>query len=150
MASVRSTVVAVQHGGRTGPHPEGHRHLRDVVLAQMVQRAKERGLAAVAFVEGQPRKANAVAQGPTHLAQGDLPLGPIDHLVGNPGLTAAAPVRVPGRLRQIQLAVQQRVEVRRGVTEMHADDAVLYLAHGPAMLPLDARRLPALLHEARR
>lgn len=89
---------------------------------------------------------------PSDLAEGDLVLRAIDPLVGDAGGAAPGPVLVPGLARQIQLAVQERVEVvaRRRVAQVDADDAVVGLAGGPAVLPLDARRPGSLLGETRR
>lgn len=80
------------------------------------------------------------------LREGGLALRAIDPLVGDAGGAAPGPVLVPGLARQIQLAVQERVEVvaRRRVAQVDADDAVVGLAGGPAVLPLDACRLGSL------
>src|SRR5262249_36596251 len=48
--------------------------------------------AAVALVGGQPGEAQPVGLGTLDLLQGDLPLGPVVHLVGDAGLRAALAV----------------------------------------------------------
>ena len=68
----------------------------------------------------------------------------IQQIAADPGLGPRA-VHVQ---TQEQLAVQQRVEVRRRVAQVHADHAVLGLADCPAVLPLDAGGLLALFGEA--
>jgi hypothetical protein len=50
-----------------------------------------------------------------------------------------------GPYGQEQLAVEQGVEVVGRVAQVHRDDAVVLLADGPAVLPLHAGRLDALL-----
>ena len=108
---------------------------------------KEWRLTTVPFVKRHPRQANAVGPRPVNLLQPDLPLRPVDDIVGDSSRPAAVAIRVPGGLRQIQFAVQQRVEVGRGVAEVDADHAVLPLTDRPAMLPLHAGGLVALLDE---
>ena len=54
---------------------------------------------------------------------------------------------MPGRFGQVHLAVQKSVKVGRGVSEVHADDAVLGLADSPTVLPLDGGGLGAFLDE---
>ena len=105
------------------------------------------GLAAVALVEGHPVEVQAVADGAVVELQGDLPLGPVHHVVGDAGLAAAGAVVGPG-LRQVQFAVEQAVEAVAGVGEVDRDDAVLLLADGAAPLPLHAGGLVPLLDVA--
>jgi SAM-dependent methyltransferase len=57
-------------------------------------------------------------------------------------------VIVPGLFRQEHLAIDQAVELGRGVAQMHADHAVLDLPDGPAVLALDAGGLIAFLDES--
>ena len=96
------------------------------------------GVSAVAFVEGQPREPKAVAQGPLHLLEGDLPLGTINDVVRNPHGPATCAIPMPGLFRQEQITVDQRVEITRDITTMYADDTVLLLAATAAPLALDA------------
>jgi hypothetical protein len=79
--------------------------------------------------------------------QGDLPLGPVHHGVGDAGLAAAVAVVGPG-LRQVEFAVEQAVESIPGVGQVDGDDAVLLLADGPTPLALDAGGLVPLLDVA--
>jgi hypothetical protein len=79
--------------------------------------------------------------------EADLPLGPVDHVVGDAGLATAVAVRRPG-FGQVQLTVDQGVEAVAGVGEMDRDEAVLLLADGAAPLALDAGGLVALLDVA--
>jgi hypothetical protein len=55
---------------------------------------------------------------------------------------------VPRFLGQVDLAVDQAVELRRGVAQRHADHAVVLFPDGAAVLALDAGRLVAFLDEA--
>jgi hypothetical protein len=77
------------------------------------------------------------------LLKGYLPLRAIDDIVANAGLAAPLPIFVPCSFGQKQLSVQQAVELRRGVTEVNADNAVFEFAHGPAVLSLDTGGLVA-------
>jgi hypothetical protein len=104
-------------------------------------------VSAISFVKGQPGETQAVAHSPMVLLQGDLPLGAIDDIVVNSGLAAPLSVLMPCFLWQKQLSVQQGVELRRGVTEVNADDAVLEFAHGSAVLTLNTGGLVAFLGE---
>jgi len=122
-------------------------HLGHVVLAQGVQSLQKRGFSAVVLVEGQPPEADPVGDGPPVLLQGHLPLGPVDNRLRDARQPAPGTVGVPGLPRQVGFAVHEGVEVGRGVAQVDADQAVLGLAHGPAVLPLDAGGAGALLGE---
>ena len=111
------------------------------------QLAQELGLAAVTLVEGRPVEVQAVGGRVVVQFQGDLPLGPVDHVVGDARLATAVAVVGPG-FGEEQLAVEQAVEAVAGVGEVDRDDAVLGLADGAAPLPLDARGLVPLLDVA--
>jgi len=138
----------IQQGRTLRPYSQVARDLRHVVLAQALQLSQERPFSAVAFVERQPGEPHAVGHGTPVLLQRHLPFGSIDHLVGNARLATTPAVVMPGLLRQVQLAIDEAVELRRRVAQMHADHAVLDLADGPAVLTLDAGGLAALLDEA--
>ena len=141
--------LAVQNLRRPRPAHEAGRDLAHVVLPQPIQGPQERGFSAITFVEGQPGEPYSVAQGSLDLPEGHLPLGAIDHVVGYPRRPAPRAIRIPGMLRQEQFAVQQRVEVAGRIPQMNADHAVVHLASGSTMLPLDAGGLGALLGKAR-
>jgi hypothetical protein len=87
---------------------------------------------------------NSVGHGPVPLFQGDLPLGPMHHVLGNARRPASLPIRRPV-LRQEQLPVDQTVEVARHVGQMNRHGAVFHLAQTPAPLPLDAGGLAPFL-----
>src|SRR5438270_1461828 len=132
---------------RLDPAREVPRHLADELLASTRQLAQQLGLAAVPLVERQPVEAQAVGYGVVIKLQGDLPLGPVHHVVGDAGLAAPVAVVGPG-LRQVEFAVEQAVESVPGVGQVDRDDAVLLLADGAAPLPLDAGGLVPLLDVA--
>src|SRR5512143_2552253 len=132
---------------RLGPAHEVAWHLRHEPLVAARECPEQAGLAAVALVEGQPVEAQAVGDGPVVQLQGDLPLGPVDHLVGDAGRAAAAAVLRPA-LGRVHLAVEQAVEAVAGVAQVDGDDAVLLLADGAAVLPLHAGGLVPLLDVA--
>src|SRR5262249_2854704 len=136
--------AGVRQRGQAQPAAEGARDFGDVALAAPAPAAQQARLAAVALVEGQPGEADAVGHRPVVQLQGDLPLGPGGPPGGDAGGTAALAVGVP-LLGQVQLAVQQAVEVAGGVAEVDGDDAVVHLAGGAAVLPLNAGGLVPLL-----
>lgn len=109
---------------------------------------QERPVSATPLVEGQPSETQAVAHSPMVLLQGHLPLRAVDDILANAGLPTPLPILMPRFFRQIQFSVHQGVEVRRGVTEVNADDAVFEFTHGPAVLTLDTGGLVAFLGEA--
>ena len=96
------------------------------------------------MIQSKSRRAG-IAQRPLHQFDADLPLGAVDHLVGDVGRPAAGAVVVPGVLRQVKLAVQQGAEVAAAHVQVDGDDAVVLLAGRAAVLVLHARRLVALL-----
>src|SRR3972149_10718847 len=73
---------------------------------------------------------------------------PGDPLVRNARFPAAIAVVRPIS-RQEEIAVEQAVEVARGVAQVDGHNAVLLLPPRPAMLPLNSRRLLPLLDETR-
>ena len=103
----------------------------------------------IAFVGADPLERNAVGLSVTNLREGDLVKRTIDHLFRNAGGTASTAVEVPRVLGQVEIAIDERVEAGFvGEGEVDRDDAVVDLAGGAAILPLDARRHLALLVEA--
>jgi|GEM_PF-3955778 len=137
----------IQHCRTLRPHGKAGRHLGDVVLPQALQFPQKRPFAAVAFIERQPGEMQAVGERPLILLQRDLPFGPIDDLVGNPRRLTTRAVVVPCFLGQIQFAVDEAIELGRRIAQMHADHAVLDLAHRAAVLALDAGGHLAFLDE---
>ena len=111
------------------------------------QFAEQFGLAAVAFVERQPIKAEPVADGAVIQLQGDLPLGPISHSVGNPGFSTAVAVGIPA-FGKVQLAVEQAVEILTCEAQVDGNNAVLGFAQPTTPLLLDAGRLVTLFRVA--
>src|SRR5262249_5099836 len=97
----------------------------------------------VVLVEGQPVHAHAVAVGAVELLQGDLPLGPIHHPVGDASLAAAGPVVGP-LLGQEQLGVDEGLVAPASDAEVDGDDAVRDLADAAQILLLHAGGLVAL------
>src|SRR5262249_33281012 len=116
-------------------------------LLPLLQPPQEAPLGPVSGVEGQPGEADAVGRRLIEQVEGDLPLGAVAQRLGDAGPLAARPVGGP-RLGQVQVAVEQAVEIQGSVAEVDGDDAVVDLAAGPAVLPLDAGGLVALLGAA--
>ena len=135
------------------PAQEVAPHLADAPQAQPVQLEPKRRNAAVFLIEGHPPETHAVADRRRQLVGRDPPLGPVDQLIGNARFPAPIPVLGPA-LGQVQIAGQHAGErilrVVVGVQQVLTDHAILRLAHFPAPLPLDARRLLTLLDMARR
>ena len=73
----------------------------------------------------------------------------IANRVGNRRLLAAVQVACPRFFGNVQVGVEERVEVPARVREIHRHDAVVDLAGRAAVLALHARRVVALLGEAR-
>src|SRR5262249_39874355 len=105
---------------------------------------QEFGLAPVMFVKRQPSKPDAIGERPVQQFQGDLPLGPIDDLIGNPGLPTAFPVLRPG-FWQEQFAGEKAMKIIGRIAQVNGDDAVFDLACSAAVLPLDSWSLGAFL-----
>ena len=119
-------------------------HLTNKLLLPLGQTSKESRSLPIAFVEGQPVKANAVARGQVELLQSNLPLGTVDYLVRDAGLPTALPVVRPG-FREEQVAAQQRSETSACNAEVDGDDTGIDLAQPAAPLALDTGSLGALL-----
>jgi hypothetical protein len=135
-----------------GPTTEIRPHFADPTLTESVQTEPEGRHTAVFLVEGQPRKPHPVADDLFHLIQGDLPLGPVHHVVGNARFPAPLAVVRP-ILRQEQVAGhhagERIVRVVVGVQQVLPDHAVLLLAPLATPLPFHPRRLLALLRMGR-
>jgi site-specific DNA recombinase len=133
--------LAGGHGQRVAA-PDGH-HVGHVLAFQ--PGLQELGLP-VGLIGGDPRKRHPGRDRP-----GDHLLG-LPRLGGEFGLPrdarrpAPLPVIGPGP-GQVQLPVDQRVPVRRGIRQEHPDLAVLRPPGGPGVLPLHAGRPGALLQE---
>src|SRR5579871_556410 len=117
-------------------------------LTPRAKRPQKRRLAAVPFVKGQPIKPDSLRYRAVIQLQRNLRLRTIDDLIWNSRAAAAFTIVTPA-LGQKQIAVEQAVKASRRVTQVNGDDAVLLFSHRPAILPLDARRVLALLHPAR-
>src|SRR3989440_8898567 len=126
---------------------ERARHLAHEAQLPRVQAAEEAGALAILLIEGQPVQVQAVARGPVDLPQGDLPLGPVDHLLGDTRPAAAGPAVGPG-LGQEQVGVDQALVTAAADAEVDGDDAVIDLADTAEVLPLHARGLGALFQGA--
>ena len=81
------------------------------------------------------------------LVQGDAPLGPVAHAVGDAGPPAALAALVP-RPGQVQVGIEQGLEAALGHPDGHRHDAVGDLAHAAQVLPLHAGGLVPLLETA--
>ena len=140
-------VFAIKQLRAARPEAEVRRHFADIFLPHGVQGPQERRLAAITFIKGHPFQKQAVASCPFDLFQADQPLGAVYQIIGNPRSATTLPIFMPSLLGQIQFAIEQRMEVRRGIAQMDADHAVLGFARRPAVLPLHAGGLVPLLDE---
>jgi hypothetical protein len=130
------------------PDPGGAGDGHHVADAAHLQAGPQAGVLAVGFVTGHPGGGDAgVQRGGDHLP-GQAGLGRELHLVGYPGRVAALVIGAPGALGQIELAVDQCPSPVGGQGEEDADLRVLDASRGAGVLPLHARRGPALLHKA--
>src|SRR5579864_8674586 len=120
----------------------------DVAVATGNHAREKRGLASVAFVEAEPAERNAMSCCSIDEFQSDLRLGPEGHALRDLGGPAATRILRP-TLGEIQFPVQQRMETGVGEAEVDRDGAIVRLAGRPAILPLDAGSLGALLDERR-
>src|SRR5271165_3973309 len=143
-STAASPTVAVVGPGddtrRIKPTSEAPRYLGDIPLATRRQFAEQFGLAAIAFVERQPIKAEPVANGVVIQLQGDLPLGPISHSVGNPSFATAVAIGIPA-FGEVQLAIEEAVEILTCEAQVDGNNAVLGFAQPTTPLLLDAGRL---------
>src|ERR1035438_337877 len=121
-------------------------NLGHIVLLAVRKFAQKFRLATVTFVERQPFETDAVGQRPIVQFQGDPPLGPIYHLVGNAGFPTTLAILVP-RFRQKQIAVHQTLKITLRIAQIHRDHAVLNLAEMAAPLLLYTGRLCSFLDE---
>lgn len=114
-------------------------YLGDVALLEIFESAKEFWAHGVPFVEGDPAEHDPTSQGPTHLLQSDLILGPVDDLVGDACFGATFRI-IPAVLRQEKIAVEHGSEVCvvTGIAKVDADDAVVDLTRVAAPLTLHA------------
>ena len=149
-----AVAVAGQHGQglglaavpvRAGEHVvvAGGQHERHLVCGQPVAEA---GVLAVDLVRGDPPGQHSGGMGALEHRHPELRFGREPDLVGDPGSRAARPVFGP-RGRQIELAVDQRPPMDRGVGQEHPDLAVVDLPGGAGVLPLHPGRAHALLDE---
>ena len=129
---------------RIEPTSKAPRYLGDVSLATCCQFAEQFGLATVAFVERQPIKVESVTDGAVIQLQGDLPLGPISHSVGNPGFATAVAIRIPA-FGEVQLAVEKAVEILTSEAQVYGNNTVLGFAQPTTPLLLDAGRLVEMI-----
>ena len=126
-AASRLAVGAVGRFRQRDPAGERGGNFADEPLVAVRQPPQESRLAALSFVERNPFQVYAVGNGTVVKLQGNLPLGPVDDVVGNPRFLAARAVVRPV-LGQEEIAVEQTVKVRRGVGQMDGDDAILDFA----------------------
>ncbi len=119
----------------------------DITLATHRQFAEQFGLAAVAFVERHPIKAVPVADGAVIELQGNLPLGPISHSVGNPRFSTAVATGSSAS-GEVQITVEDAVEILTCEAQVDGNNAVLGLAQPTTPLLLDAGRLVTLFRVA--
>src|SRR5574337_251659 len=85
---------------------------------------------------------------PLHQLLGDLPLRSVLHGVRDAGLAASIQVLGPA-LGQVQVAVEQRMKLRRHVPQMHRHHTIVRPSCHATVLALYSRSLRALLGEAR-
>ena len=115
-------------------------------LLALVESLQKVRLAAVVLVEDQRVELEAVGARRVQQFQRDLPLGSLDHAVGNVGGAAALAVVAPA-LGQEEVGVEQRLEPAATHSQMHRHDAVLVLAQRPTSLSLNSRSHVPLLRD---
>ena len=126
-ASTRATKWSVGHTRRMNPASECHRHFANERLAAVVQALQKQRFSSIALVEAQPVKRDAVFARTIVNRQGNLSLGPIDHIIGDTGCPATLAVFRPAFGKK-QVAIDEAMKVAGCVTQMHRDQTVLFLA----------------------
>lgn len=121
----------------------GGQHVGETVLFQPHPQVRD---LPVGLVRGDPGERHLRGQRTLEHGHREPRLGGELHLVRHTGGAAAVPVDGPG-LRQVELAVDQRVPASTGVDQEHPDPAVLHPPRGPGVLPLHPGRAGALLQE---
>jgi hypothetical protein len=121
-------------------------HGDDIADPALLQPSPELLVPAIGLIRGRPCRRNAAIERAGEHLPGKLGLGGELHVVGHCCLAAAVPVSDP-RLRQVQLAVDQRTSLAGGIRAEHAQLAVLDPARGTRVLPLHPGRLGALLQK---
>ena len=120
LATAAPTVAAIRpvdHPRRLESADGAQGNLADEAPMPRHQAQQELGLAAIALVEGHPVEVQGVARGAVVEIQGDPPLGPTGHPLGDLGLLATG--RIPGPiLWEMQLAVELAVGVVGGVVQV--------------------------------
>jgi hypothetical protein len=124
------------------------RDLDDVNEVPSRDAVQKLGDLTIALVGRDPLERHTVPHGSIDQIERDLRLGPEDELLRYPYRLAACGIGKP-TLRQVKVAVDQRMEVGGDVVEVHAHHAVVDLSRRAAILALDADRLLALLRNAR-
>jgi site-specific DNA recombinase len=120
-------------------------HVRD---APGLQPGAQGPVVPVDLVPGYPGERHRRARGPLDHPLSELRLGRERHRRGDPGRRAAVPVIGPG-LRQVQLAVNEGMPARAGISEVDGDLGVLDPPGGAGVLALHARRGGALCRARR-
>ncbi len=122
-----AAVATVHHPWWVEPGSEAPRDFADILLAAAGQLPQELWLRAVTCIEGYPFEHETIVHRSLVQVQADLPLGPVDHGIGDTCLTATVAIGVPA-LRQIQLTVEKAVKIAASEAQVDGDDAVLGLA----------------------
>src|SRR5579884_2896668 len=108
----------------------------------LIQSADELRSLAVFLVKGDPVEIQLIGFGSVQLLQGDLPLGPVFHVIGDARRPVAFAVFGP-ILREEQFGIDQGLVAALADAEVHGDDAVVELADTAEVLALDAGGLVA-------
>src|SRR5271169_142708 len=118
---------SVRNPRRIEPAGKRRGHFADERLFALAQSPQKGWFSAIAFVERHPEKRDTVAVGAIQQLQSNLPLWPVDHVVGNLGPAATLAVFAP-TFRQEQFPAQQTVEVIGRISQVNSHDAVVRLA----------------------
>ena len=131
------------------PNARAARDLQDVSFSVFMQPVVQPRCLPELLISGNPSVRQAGSPRLRDHLVGKLPAGTKDDVLRDPGFSAAA--KIPGPFfGQVHPAIQEGVPLLRGVSDVHTDDAVLFLAQLPAPLAGDGNRFVPALGKRRR
>ena len=133
---------------RSRPAREVRGNLDYVVDAHVGHGIAELNGATIKLVSGDPVELDAVVARASQQVQRDLPLRSVDDVVGNVGSTTAVAILRPALFGEEEVSVDQGVEITVHISEVDADNAVVNLTRGSAVLALNASGHDTFLGEA--
>ena len=98
----------------TDPAREFDGYFRHEELTSIANTLQKPGFCPVAFIKSQPFELYTALAVTIVKFQGNAPLGPIHHIVRNPGCATSLPILRP-TLWQKQLAIQEAVKIACGI-----------------------------------